>query len=515
MADDATLKIGIEGNAQGADTLAAGLSKIQTGLKGVENQAAQTNAATNNDAGFKARIENFEAELAAQRKAAEERRAIREEEAAAEAAVNPAGQGRFQPGVIQDMIGALSLFRERLSMIETGWNQLKEASEQAAAGTGGFANVTVARMKNVSVAIDDLKGGFSNFLGRLLDPENTAGKFAESLNKNLDSIGAAADTVAGRVKRISDELTDATRLAAEANRLTEEVASNEERRLNLFKRQQVAAIDPNASAEQQASQRAAIEVRYLEELGKIKDEKARQQAKAEEDVAKEKLRAISELEKLVSIDRAAREVAESGARSAITEKDREKNQKAAEAARADEQAKAEQIKRLRTEAEAAEAKANEIRTNRSRAAGTEAEERTTVQAEQSVVIAKAREADRAKAEQEAAKAKAEQERAAKEAAKADALAQKGNPSLPGDAFGLVQSLGGGLAAGQKGTAAAEALRSALQGLNDGADKAEMASVIEAVKALGGTLRSQNYKREFEALRRELEALKASVEQDRS
>jgi hypothetical protein len=515
MADDATLKLGIEGNASGADAIAGGLSKITSGLAGVAAASNATTAAAGaGDAAFKARIENFEAELAAQKAAQEERRLAQEEDRRAEQEEQDAQRRAItSQGLVQESLTAFSMFRERLSTIEAGWNSIKEAAEKAAEGSGGFANVTVSRMGNVSKAIDDLKGGFSSFLGRLLDPDNTAGKFTDSLRSGLDTVGVELEILDGKMRRIMQGIRDAAREAADANRLTDEVASNEERRLQLFRRQQIAAVDPNASGEDQAKAKADIEIKFLEELGKIKDEKARQQALSEERIARKKLEGVNELEEQIAMLRQARELTDFSARNAVTEADKEKAKKASEYSLALEKTKQEEIKRLRDEAEQSQTKAAEILSNRRRTASTEAEERTTVGKEQGNVISQARAADVAKAEAEAARAKAEQERAARDAARQT----KGEPdtaTLPGGAFAGVGASGRELAGKQSGTAQAAALQEALKGLENGGDAAEIGGVIDAVKQLGETLRGRSYKREFDALKRELEQLRDSVKQDR-
>lgn len=467
----------------------SGAQQVQRDLEKIEKAQLKVAEATKAEAEAEARLtKTIEAKVDAIAKEAEARA---EAKTAAGRGNGPSGEAGADDGARQ--LATLGKLAVAVGVVAGGYRLLRNAAQEGADAGDAGAKRTLEGMDALSNAfkslLDSLAGSkagqavgdFAEQVGKVIGPSKEARDQLEKMNAQLEATADKAQAAEARVAAFSREVREATAATAADNALNAKVASEEEARLQLFKRRRLAGIDPAASEQDQAKEKAKIEIETLAESQKIKEELARRDIENADRLAQKK-------------------------REEATELDRIGKNKEAEAAR-------EEARKLDTQA-AARAAA------RQRERLTETDTVSTVTDEQ----ARAVEVERLKAEEAAQKAadkKAkEDERDFKNQAKEDLKEEKKRfekfglspdaPDMRGAIAGtntLATDAAKGIPFGDRDPSIL-ALRQATAALQDGGTEKELAALGAALDKFAGTLKGLRFREVLDRLEKQIDELQS-------
>ena len=480
---DKTVDIEIKTTGDGS-----GAQQVQRDLEKIELAQRKVTDATKAEAEAEAKLtEKIQAKVDA---------IAKEEEARAEAATR-AGRGNGPTGeadaTADRSIATLGKVAVAVGVVAGAWRLLRVAAEEGADAGDAGAKRTLEGLETLTTGFKSLLGSlagskagqavgeFAAEIGRVIGPSKEARQQLDAMNEAAAQTAERFQTAKDKVSEFSKEVRDATAATAADNALNSKVASEEEARLQLFKRRQLAAIDPAGSPEEQARKRAEIEKQTLEESQRIKEDLARR-----------------------DIENA----------DALAQKKRE------EATKLDAVGKREEAEKAREEARKLDLQSASRAAARQRERVTEADTSTTVQEEQARLVEQARMKEEAATQKEQdAAAKRESEKTAKEAAalaKEEARrAEKFGISPNDPSMGkLIANAGTVADQAQAGIPFGErdpnvrALREATRALEDGGTTEELAALGAALDKFSATLQGLRFKDKLANLEKQIEALEA-------
>lgn len=517
MADkETTIEIKTVATGTGAKDTATELEKVVT----KETEVAKATGATTQEekkleAAIRARFDAAEAEVAARGAAR------REEQAAAREQAGAAEEGQKQSITAAGLLGRMAAVA---AVAAAAFRTVGEFAKIGAANGNVTAQKVAEDFSALGVAWDNVKtkiagsgigeavGNTVRMIASIAGPSDAATRKMKDLAAGMENAGIKGEQSAIKLSRVTEELQRQNEELRRNKELTTEVASNAEREADLFKRQRLAGIDPNASEEDKARQTAKIEREASEEIGAIRDEQARRNAAAVEAELNLKLRQAKELETSGNVDRERADKAQRASRAATQADKRQEYEEQAKAARTEAAAKEANAKALRDEVTQRGGESGDVLAARQRARVLEDMERQT-QAKEAAVTER-----EAKAKDEAAKARAEAD-AAREAAKQEKEAARNDEGVkPPKGQVDIGNLGGDAAAlsnrANKGTPFPErdqnlrALGDATAALQDGATLQELGALASALQQFSATLGGLKFGEQISRLQKEISDIKA-------
>ena len=517
MADkETTIEIKTVATGTGARDAAADLEKVASKEASVAKATGETTDAEKKlEAAIKARFDAAEAEVAARGAAR------REEQAAAREQADAAEEGQQQTLTATGLLGRMAA---GAAIAAAAFRVVGEFAKIGAANGNATAQKVAEDFTALGIAWDNVKtkiagsgigeavGNTVRMIAGLVGPSDEAKQKLKELAGSMENAGIKGELSAIKLARVTEELLRQNEELKRNKELNSEVASNAEKEAELFKRQRLAGIDPNASEEEKARQKAKIEQDASVEIGAIRDEQARRNAAAVEAELNLKLRQAKELETAGNVDRERADKAQRAARAATQADKRQEYEEQAKAARTEADAKAANAKALRDEVTQRGGESGDVLAARQRARVLEDMERQT-QAKEAAVAER-----EAKAKDDAARARAEAD-AAREAAQKEKEAARNDEGskLPKGQVDI-GNLGGDAAAlsnrASKGTPFPEkdqnlrALGDATAALQDGATLQELGALASALQQFSATLGGLKFGEQISRLQKEIADIKA-------